>query len=233
MNLLKRYLEGETVEVYEEIYELEEKAFNSSIFIEVSQVLEETFKRVAYNLDVIYSELKKEDYLFVSNIEYSWQKPRNNPSPNVEKLLSEVRKKVGERQFLPLSLEYFYKIVGSCNFGWDYQTNPNIPWEGADPIEIPPIDVIIDLNFGDDEFEDNELMISPDYLHKDNISGSCYFLELTKKPSIDSNFDFWDLNFIEYLRLTFENCGFTRTSERSYENLNQFCERVQSLLKPI
>lgn len=139
MTLFERYQHGETTEVYDEIFAMGEEAFAPEIFPEIDLVLNETFKRVAFNLDVIHKELKRINYHFVSNIQYDWQRPLVPPYPNTTELLSQLKTRVQNAGHIPLSLEYFYKHIGGCNFCWDWETNPNIPWEGADPLNIPPI----------------------------------------------------------------------------------------------
>jgi hypothetical protein len=128
-------LKGDTENVYKDIYSLGQDAFKPNNFSQIDLVLTETFKRVAFNLEVIYKELKSSNYQFTSNIEYDWQRPLFPPDTDTDKLLSVLKYKTEEVGFVPLSLEYFYKIVGSCNFCWDWGTNPAIPWEGADPID--------------------------------------------------------------------------------------------------
>jgi hypothetical protein len=231
MTLLDRYINGEINEVYEEIYALEQEAFNEDIFRQVHLVLGEIFKRVAFNLDIIYKELQKIDYLFVRSIKYDWQRPRLGPDPNTEALLSELKRKIKDCGHLPLSLEYFYRLVGSCNFCWDWETNPDIPWEGADPIDIPPLKDLLKVVY--DDYDNEDILISGDYLQKDNVSGSCYNIELTPAPSIDSLFLGWDVPFIEYLRLTLDNGGFSRAFECNYDSLNSFCNSVRPQLQKI
>ena len=94
MTLLDRYLKGDSIEVYNELYELGQDALNSSNFIQTDLILKETFERVKFNLDIIYKELKNINYQFVSNIKYDWQKPLLPPDPNVDFLLSELNIKI-------------------------------------------------------------------------------------------------------------------------------------------
>ena len=238
MGLLDRYLKGETESVYEDIYNLQSEAFNSELFPEVESVLIETFKRVRYNLDIIYKELLLENYLFANTIEFDWQKPLTEPDPETEKLLIEFKTKLGKNGDLPLSLKYFYRQIGSCNFCWDYKTNDNIPWEYADPIDIPPLKNLFELvdEYEEDyEIDEEGLLISGDYYTKDNISGSAYSIQITNTPKVDSIImhDEWDIPFIEYLRITFKNCGFSRADQVDYESLDSFCERTRPKLQQI
>ncbi|MBA4851457.1 hypothetical protein [Emticicia sp. BO119] len=226
MKLFDRYINGETTKVYDELSALREGAFNSNNFIQTDLILKETFRRVKFNLDIIYNALKNIDYKFVSTIQYNWQIPVLPPDPNVDLLLFELKSKLKNAGHIPLSLEYFYRIVGSCNFCWDWKVYPDIPWVGADPIDIPPIRTLLtDLIY--DDYDINEILLSGDYLQKDNISGSCYNLELTTSPSIDSLLIGWDIPFIDYLRLTFKNCGFTMADQCEYDTLAAFCNFVR------
>ena len=78
-----------------------------------------------------------------------------------------------------------------------------------------------------------DILITGDYLQKDNVSGSSYNIELTPTVSVDSLFLGWDIPFIEYLRLTLENCGFTRANDCNYETLDLFCNSVRPQLQKI
>jgi hypothetical protein len=238
MSLLERYLKGETKEVYEDIYRLNSEAFNPEIFPEVESVLIETFKRVRINLGIIYKELLLENYSFTSPIEFDWQRPLTDPNPDTEKLLLEIKSKLGKNGDIPTSLKYFYRQIGSCNFCWDYKTNDTIPWECADPIDIPPLKDLIEMvDEYDQEYELDEegILLSGDYYTKDNISGSSYSIQITNSQTIDGLImhEEWDIPFIEYLRITLENCGFAMSDRVDYESLNSFCERVRPKLHQI
>lgn len=232
MTLLDRYLKGETTEVYNELYALGPEALAPSNFIQTDLVLKETFNRVKFNLDIIYRELKNINYQFESNVEYDWQKPLLPPDKNVDFLLSELSFKIKKGGQIPLSLEYFYKIVGACNFCWDWKLHPDIPWEGADPIDIPPITTLLtDLVYED--YDRDDILLSGDYLQKDNISGDCYNIELTNPQSLDSLLVGLDIPFVEYLRQTIENCGFTLADQCEYDSLISFCNTVKPRLLKI
>ncbi len=84
-----------------------------------------------------------------------------------------------------------------------------------------------------DDYDRDDILITGDYLQKDNISGSCYNIELTTSVAIDSLFLGWGIPFIEYLRLTFKNCGFTMADQCNYESLASFCNTVKPKLKEI
>ena len=153
--------------------------------------------------------------------------------------------------YVPLSLKMFYRLVGSCNFTWDYETDEYLIWSYADAIEVAALDDLIDINISEldwveemKEKIENEgkdtpmyLMFAPDFYHKDNVSGGGgYDIEVTKNPCIDSRVVLGNIEttFINYLRMTFENCGFLRIAYPEHENDYQdLFEKVKPLLKKI
>lgn len=247
MTFYERYLNGETKEVYNDIYELGSDAFLPSNSVEIEKVLTETFERVAYNLGIIYKELVNINYLFKTDFQFNFERPLLNPLPNTDSLLEKLEESVKPFGFVPLSLKMFYKIVGACNFGWDYDTNEDFIWEYADPIQIISLDDLISIVTDEYAFETFQeyyeddgfvsLELSADYFHKDNISGGQgYALQVTSKPSVDGKFLYEEHNttFINYLRICFENCGFSRITNPENNNQYQtFFEIVKPQLKQI
>lgn len=239
MKLIEQYKNGATKEVYAEIRKLEEDVFLPENFREVETVLIETFERVAYNLEIIYAELQKINYVF-------FDRPFHKPLPDTEKLLKELDNAVKDFGYVPLSLKYFYKIVGGVDFAWNYEKEKEIPWEVADPIQIRSLDEIVSYvtneywkediqNYVDDEyFGFAFLELSADGLHKDNVSGgSPYSLKIEKTSTIDSDFmnEPHDTTFIDYLRICFDYCGFPGNPEQ--ESYQDFVKTVKPKLKQI
>jgi hypothetical protein len=249
MTLYERYLDGQTKQVYEKISQLGEEAFSVAYFTDMEKVLSETFQRVAYNLHVIYEELKQRNYLFKTDPQYNFEKPLHSPLPDTDFLLKQLDRAVKPFGYIPLSLKYFYKIVGGVNFVWDYDINENFLWNMADPIQIASLDNVIETvtdeywkekmqeYLDDEEFGVAFLELSADDLHKDNVSGGPpYSLQLTKRPSIDSKFlnEHNETTFINYLRICFENCGFPGIAKPHLQNdYKKFFDRVKPLLKSI
>lgn len=207
----------------------------------------ETFKRVGSNLGIIYKELVNIDYLFKTEFQFNFERPLINPLPNTDVLLEKLNESVKPFGFVPLSLKMFYKIVGACNFAWDYETNEDFIWEYADPIQIISLDELVSIVTDEYAFETLQeyyeddgfisLELSADYFHKDNTSGgSPYSLQVTNQPSIDSQFlnEEHNTSFINYLRICFENCGFPRITNPEYRNdYKAFFEKVKPQLKEI
>jgi len=248
MTLYNRYLDGQTTQVYQEIYALKQDAFLPEHIMDVEKVLTETFQRVAYNLDIIFKELNEIGYLFKTNPEQNFEKPLHKPLPDTENLIEELDKAVKPFGYIPLSLKYFYKIVGGVNFVWDYETNKKM-WEMADPIQITSLDGVVEVvtakyweeeiqEYVDDEDFGNAFVdLAADDFHKDNVSGGPpYAIKITKEPSIDSDFmnEPNDTTFINYLRICFENCGFPGIMRHEVNNNYQaFFDKVKPQLKQI
>jgi hypothetical protein len=250
MNFYKRYLNGEDCNaVYNDIYSLGADAFNHTYFEDVNNVLTETLKRVAYNLDIIHHELQQIGYVLNTDFQFNFQRPLLKPLPDTDKLLATLDDAVKDFGYVPYSLKLFYKIVGSCNFGWDYEANPKILWQLSDPLQINSLNDLLDEVTNEDwkEYmndvlaEDDEefacLDLAADYLHKDNISGGpAYAIQLTKEPAIDSLFlnEPNQTTFINYLRIAMENCGFPGIKQPATKpGFQEYFDKVGPQLKKI
>ena len=107
------------INVYNDIYSLGHSAFEPDNLSQIHLVLNETFKRVAFNLNIIHHELVKIDYKFVADIKYDWQNPVLAPGPNVDFLLEELKLKIKNSGQIPLSLEFFLRL-------WDHAISVGI-----------------------------------------------------------------------------------------------------------
>jgi len=126
MSLLEKYLQRDAVHVYEEIANMGSDAFKKKNLIEVRAVLTETMNRVAYNLDVIYTALREINYCFNENPRYDFEHPLLKPRWGTRFRIKKLEKAVLSLGYVPLSVKMFFSIVGSCNFAWDYDTNPDM-----------------------------------------------------------------------------------------------------------
>jgi hypothetical protein len=84
MTLYDRYTNGQTEQVYQDIYALGQDAFLPDKFPGIEKVLTETFQR-----------------------------PLVKPLPDTEKLLVRLENAIRPFGFMPLSLKMFYRIVGA------------------------------------------------------------------------------------------------------------------------
>lgn len=250
MKFYDRYISGEDGRsVYNDIYNLGELAFHNEYFDDVNNVLTETFKRIVDNLNIIFEELNVIEYAFKTEFQFNFEKPLLRPLPNTDELLAQLDKLVEGFGQVPYSLKMFYKIVGACNFGWDYEKVPKKYWECADPIQICSLDDLVS-EVSDDDWKDYLietleedpsqfpcLELAADYLHKDNISGGLpYSIQITKEISVDGLFlnEPNETTFINYLRICMENCGFARITKPEYKNeYKEFFEKVKPRLKMI
>ncbi|MFD2564687.1 hypothetical protein [Aquimarina rubra] len=249
MNLYERYLNGETKAVYDDIYKLGSKAFDDLHKKEVEKVMKETFDRVLFNLNIIYNELINIGYLFKKDFEFNFEKPLHTPLENTEPLIKKLELAVKDFGFIPLSLKYFYRIVGGVNFVWDFETNEEFMWNMSDPIQVSSLDSLVEevtskywkediqQYVNDENFGCAFLNISADDLHKDNVSGGQpYAIEITREPSVDARFmnEPNETTFINYLRICFENCGFPGITRPNTNNEYQaFFNKVKPQLKQI
>ena len=230
MTFLEKYQKGEFQTVYEDINNLGQDAFSSSNFEQVSAVLHETFRRVQHNLQLIHDELRKLDYRFLADKYDDANKPFVLPPTNIEDALDELNQRV-DPKFVPLSLQFFYRYVGAVDFTWDWESFPEIPWEGSDPVVIVSVGYLLDW-IGDYVGSD-DMFIGPDDLHKDNISGDAYYLSLSKYPVVDNLITGYDLLFIDYLRMTLDNSGFAMADKSDNAELQEFCKSLRPRLLPI
>lgn len=247
MTLYERYLNGETEQVCNDIVVLGETAFSHVYRDEVDKVLTELFTRVAYNLNIIYAELQRIGYLFKTEFQHNFERPLHAPLPNTDDLLTTLNEAVIPFGYVPLSLQYFYKIVGGVNFVWDYETSDEFMWDMADPIQVASLDATVETvtnKYWPQEMEEKidegdalYLELAADDLHKDNVSGGpAYSLEITKDPSVDGLFlnDPHATTFINYLRICFEYCGFPSINRPEHKNDYQsFFDKVKPQLKQI
>ncbi|MBO0593951.1 hypothetical protein I2486_21335 [Cellulophaga sp. E16_2] len=248
MNYHERYLGGETISVYKEIENLDFSTLNSNDKKDIDKVLTETFERVDFNLKIIYNELIAIGYLFKTEHKFNFEKPLHKPLENTESLIKKLDIAVSPFGLVPLSLKYFYRIVGGVNFVWDFETNEKFMWDMADPIQVASLDSIaeevttkywkedIQQYVDDEEFGCAFLDLSADDLHKDNASGGQpYSLKITRKQTIDGRFmnEPNDTTFISYLRICFDNCGFPGIRTDSNNEYQGFFNKVKPQLKKI
>src|SRR5579863_4643127 len=155
------------------------------------------------------------------------------PDGETPGMLEELEKAAGGP--LPLSLRAWYQQVGGVSLMGSHAVLNGVsfsnrgmlsqfeslqahgvpgPAVGADfapdPLVIYPLDELLDQSADreDDEEEELQLVISPDDLHKANISGDAYYITLPDARA-DFPFDDWHkTTFVNYLRSVFEWGGF-------------------------
>lgn len=237
----ERYMNGEEIAVWEELKGIENVTLAHKNWGDITDVLKETMRRVKFNVDTIYSRLKSMNYQFQEDT------PRELPMDDVETKLAELKERVKPFGYIPLSLEFFYRIVGNVDFMAAYKSN--FPYEYADPLSVAPVEYLLQFTDDDEGWAENMedwtqevggnawVDIAPDYYHKDNVSGGApYGIALCSTPKADSvftNTPYGDnLYFIDYLRLCFEWGGFPHIAANN-NNYHDFINKLKTGLKLI
>lgn len=239
--LITRYMSGEYDKVWKEIENTDIHHLDIIHADDIRAVLQETFSRVAYNLQIIYKALTDIGYLFASD------HPLVAPDSNTGARLTKIQEAVSSFGHIPASLKYFYEIVGSCDFTWNAYASSPI-WEYSDPLQISGLQELSEYVSDGDWAEYMEELkaetpdmvpyveLSADYYHKDNVSGGqAYSIAINPYPSVDSKFLFEERNttFVNYLRISINNCGFSRINKvPRVESLDNFLKTVKPQLKP-
>ncbi|MDJ1499440.1 hypothetical protein [Xanthocytophaga agilis] len=219
-NLHARYLQGETVEVWNEIIALKEKIFTPPFREVVLQVVNTMVDRIVYNLELIYTELLIKGYVFdkmgENGYEDCYVKPVFFQKTTIDKtaLVVDLLTKLEPFGVPPLILIELYKKVNIVDLRGYF---PNLrSYFPLDPLYIEPIEVLIEfVNHYDTNYNDikdtNYILISPDALIKDNISGGTgYGITISDNMVADGDLiDYGkDITFVEYLRQVFRWGGF-------------------------
>ncbi len=209
MNFLERYKSGEYEAVWSELQALGADVLQESILGSARAVALETMGRVRSNCGILVSRLRSMNYklgIYPDGSEgYYSEGPLVEPSKTLQQDLHRLQAKYGP---IPLSLEAFWQVVGSIDL-----VGMGPAWPGQlDPLVVnPPIGALIDLEDMEEENPEGPLQggLSPDDLHKDNISGgSPYAVGL---PCASADFlllnERHELLFVPYLRLSILRWG--------------------------
>lgn len=220
VTLLAQYEAGEFEAVWESIRS--HAKLDDSLRDDVLAVANATMRRVAENADLLAERLRLRGWKALA-AEHS--DLRTRPSPKDDAIISRAVEINGGP--IPPSLLAFWKVVGGINWVWDYRNNEAVPNLGVDlPMdEMDPLCVdspgVITYLF--EEWEDEQesapgcklatpfrIDLSPDYLHKTNISGGMPYAILVPFAGADPVFtdERHALPFVDYLRLAFKWAGF-------------------------
>jgi hypothetical protein len=215
-DLVSRYRAGEHEAVWIQLRSCE--AIDGDLRDEANAVAIETMKRVASCADLLAERL---DALGWKPLYLSM---RTAPAPDDRQVFRRIEEFAGAP--LPPSLHAFWEVVGGINFIWNYELDEDHPdlcaqleIEDLDPLCVDPAGSV---GWQFDEWEDQrkgvdpelwdplELSLSPDFLHKANISGGPpYGIEL---PFLGADPIFANeahgLPFVDYLRLSIRWGGF-------------------------
>lgn len=215
-NYLKRYEAGE-YGVWNEIVNSAPSIIpDSELFAEATNVARAIMHRVNSNYITLRKTLSKAGMKLA---------PEGEPLTDAD--LSNFTDRFGP---MPLSLDVFYKTIGSISLTpVDYDYGPNA-LEARDKIDLLSLDPLVvypanaldwaldeyDADFTEEEEADNPfgLFLSPDYLHKCDVSGgdpyTVYIPASTPQNKLDPivNSDDEAMPFVDYLRHCFKWGGF-------------------------
>ena len=223
MSYIERYKKGEYSKVWNESYRLGGSIRSELLFYEAEEVAHETMFRVRENAQVVFERLNELDYQF--------QYPElafNLPDQNLLNTLKELESQGG---LLPLSLQVFYKQVGSIWFLGAHpalseclEVNSDIELGGyADPIAVAPLvyrtlmDYQTRVSFDVDNIDNDGLLlkpysvyIGPDEVSKAGYSGGGPYEIFFPEPAVDATLRYWNekVTFVQYLRICFKWGGF-------------------------
>ncbi len=130
------------------------------------------------------------------------------PPKNTAKLLAKLETMAGGP--LPLSLKAWFEEVGNvCLMGEHPTLNPAQHPVAPDPLVMFPLDAALDW-MGDEESDELFIDLSPDDLHKADISGGGPYCMRLPDAAADGKFldERHNGTLVEYLRLSFEWGGF-------------------------
>lgn len=211
-NYLKRYQSGE--------YHVWDELVNSAPEVLSSQILREQAIKIA---NEIMARVRRNVTCLRSTLVSAGASVGPAGSPLTPNDLQFLTNRFGP---LPLSLEAFYLSIGSISLTpkaeYDYGNVTLERANGVSLIALDPLQVYsaTDLRGFLDDYEDNDedepfnLFLSPDFLHKQNISGGLpYSIELPPVTPADNldpvvQGERHALSFVNYLRYCFEWGGF-------------------------
>jgi hypothetical protein len=183
-SLLSLYQSGKHVEVWKSIQDLGGNACEQPFREDVWAVANETMRRSQSNLIVIVSRLQDLKYEFSAT-------PFEKPGDDAEQMIELLNSKLDGG--LPISLRAWFRWVGAVDLMGRHSAlcfiaDQNAPCEEAhrsvlaDPLVIAPIEKLVsDFDDWEAGYWDDQafiLELSPDDLHKANISGASYDIEL-------------------------------------------------------
>ena len=222
-NWLKRYEAGECREVWAELRVLEVPIGHAEL-AEADAVVCLTMQRVRANLELLNRRLLELGYEFGyypdRNPVPGYAAPLHGQANAQNELMKQFQQELGT---LPMSLLRFGNIVGSVNFiGFHTCLNGML-----DPLVVEFYEEQLDeyaqwkenlLENGEEDLEAFLLPLSPDDLHKDNVSGASPCGMTVPAEGVDGIWEPSGLYFVDYLReLILQGAGFAGYKEATPE----------------
>ncbi len=235
MTYFERYLNGEYVQVWNDLQALGTQIRTEPLYADALAVALETMRRARENIERIIPRLFKLGYRFDMPFESdNWEVTGaviTRPCERLLKLRRECEESAGP---LPLSIQTWYDIVGAIDLigsfpqlqephpDYDYSTlHKFVTWQRRqmlDPLVVMPMRLEME-NSGSwlesmvprHQYNPKlrSFMISPDELQKADISGDVWSIILPN-PSADGVLlgERHKMTFVSYLRMSFSWGGF-------------------------
>jgi hypothetical protein len=239
--LLARYRSGEFEAVWREMRSFSH--IGGEYREEVSDVAQETMRRVARNADRIAERLQAAGWKALTG------QLRTPPSPSDLEVFGRIASMAGSP--VPPSLQAFWTLVGGIDWVWNYKLDEASPDLGVavpvidqDPLYVDPPSVVDHVfAYWEDQRDQSDpdlvdpfaLDLAPDFYHKANISGGpAYGIELpffgADPPFVNERHH---LTFVDYLRLCFRWAGFPGLEDHSErEDVRRFIAEFGRDLEP-
>jgi hypothetical protein len=199
MDYLARYCAGEHKQVTRELTRL--GPCFGDLRAEAWDVAQAAMSRVAYNCHLIAERLRSRGYVFSvycdPDDDGGLQPPISAFSERGAEALDGLVARFGS---LPITLECFWRTIGDVAFTG---THPDYP-EMLDPLVVHPVEALLEeAEYA--EREDDGLYhfaLSPDDLHKDNVSGGMPYSVALPQGTFDFRLmhEARDVDFLDYLR---------------------------------
>ena len=222
-NWLERYRAGDRLGVWAEMRGAGHLVRDPAVIGDAQEVCDEMARRARFNIETIVGRLLDQGYLFRNNDDEGQPViPFRPASEQAGELLAPLESIVGT---VPLALGSWLRLVGDV---WLVGTHPQ--WsqsDAADPFVFEleglrfPEESMTDYwdseveawNFsreeGDEVSEQFVLPVSPDRLHKANISGGAPYGLRVPDESVDGTFVAeTEFQFVDYLNSVFAGGGF-------------------------
>jgi len=218
---LIRYKNGEQNQVCLDLIKLGNLIFEEPYYSDSIEVIVEIMERIKFNIEILVNELTNINYHF-GYFEDGETLLGNDiriiepPSIDIDLKINSIEEQFGS---IPLSLKYFWKIIGGVNL-MGYHNN----WPADilyDSLNVESLDLILKYELEiieDDSFTNEEsylIPISPDDYHKARISGgSPYEIRIPNKCfDVILENEKHNTYFIDYLRIALKWGGFTGFEE--------------------
>ncbi len=220
--LLRRYLQGEHVEVWAELTARGNQVRREPMLHDALGVARETMRRVRHNLELLVPRLHDFGFAFGAGFldDYSSEEAQEvmrhapilgAPAPNVLEQIAELEALTGT---LPMSLRGWYELVGTVNLigmkpDWPRGRLPH----GLDPLFVYSIETAIEMvrEYSDMGVwqQDPVLSLAPDEFHKYGISGlGSYGLQLPDEAADALLLHEWHgTTFMNYVRIALQWAG--------------------------